>query len=395
MQELFDKRGLFRHTVVADATTEQRLSDRDCAFALRQTFSDVLKDFPFLLFFPAIILSAVLFNRGSGLVATVLSAVLSAYFFLEPIGSFAIRDPGQFLGWCVFVVIGIAITLIIEAEHLAYRQLDEAHAQLKRAHEATKASEADKAELLVEANHRIMNNPHTAISLLHLQARSAKEPTREDFLTAAERVSVMAKVQRRLVRSEGADWADSRSFIEELCRDLETALISFRPISLDVKAESHPIPLSQAVSIGLIINELLVNALKYAFPDDRDGRVFVTFTRTGDEYCLAVSDNGVGIPAARDSTSSPLSTGLGPAPDPRVCCPAWRSAQDRAALAWNTRSGLFPSVCGLEAGPHPFSYVPTGPGSMKRRWKSAGANSWPSASISTFRTPSSANLRAC
>jgi two-component sensor histidine kinase len=281
------------------------------AFALRHTFYSALKDFPFLLFFPAIILSAVLFNRGSGLVATVLSAVLSAYFFLEPIGRFAIRDPGQFLGWCVFVVIAIVITLIIEAEHVAYRYLNEAHAQLKRAHEATKASEADKAELLVETNHWVMNNLYTVISLLHLQARSAKEPTREDFLTAAERVSVMAKVQRRLVRSEGVDWADSRSFIEELCRDLETALISLRPIRLDVKAESHPIPLNQAVSLGLILNELFVNALKYAFPEDRDGRVFVTFTRTGHEYCPTVSDNGVGFPDVCGSTSAPASTGLG------------------------------------------------------------------------------------
>ncbi|MBM1169676.1 sensor histidine kinase [Microvirga arabica] len=274
------------------------------SFALRQTFSDVLRDFPFLLFFPALILSAVLFNRGSGLVATVLSAVLSAYFFLEPVGSFAIRDAGQFLGWCLFVVIGIAITLIIEAEHAAYQQL-------KRAHEATRASEADKAELLVESNHRIMNNLHTVISLLHLQARSAKEPTREDFMTAAERVSVMAKVQRRLVRFEGAVLADSRSFIEELCRDLESALIGLRPIRLDIEAESHPIPLNQAVSVGLITNELLVNALKYAFPDDREGHVSVTFTRAGQEYCLAVSDNGVGPSATRESASSSSSTGLG------------------------------------------------------------------------------------
>jgi two-component sensor histidine kinase len=274
------------------------------AFFLKQTFSDALREFPFLLFFPALILSAVLFNQGSGLVATVLSAVLSAYFFLEPIGSFAITDPGQFLGWCLFVVIGIAITLIIEAEHAAYRQL-------KRAHEATRVSEADKAELLVESNHRIMNNLHTMIALLHLQARSAKEPTREDFMTAAERVSVMAKVQRRLVRLEGAVLADSRSFIEELCRDLETALIGLRPIRLDVEAESHPIPLNQAVSVGLIINELLVNALKYAFPDDRDGRVSVTFTRTGHEYCLAVSDNGVGLSTAQESACAPSSTGLG------------------------------------------------------------------------------------
>jgi two-component sensor histidine kinase len=129
-------------------------------------------------------------------------------------------------------------------------------------------------------------------------------------MTAAERVSVMAKVQRRLVRSEGAVWADSRSFIEELCRDLESALIGLRPIRLDIEAESHPIPLTQAVSVGLIINELLVNALKYAFPDDQDGRVSVTFTRRDDEYCLAVSDNGVGLHAAPDSIAPP-STGLG------------------------------------------------------------------------------------
>jgi two-component sensor histidine kinase len=274
------------------------------AFSLKQTFSDALREFPFLLFFSALILSAVLFNQGSGLVAAVLSGILSAYFFLEPIGSFAIGDPGQFLGWCLFVVLGIANTLIIEAQHAAYRQL-------KQAHEATCASESDKAELLVETNHRIMNNLHIVISLLHLQARSAREPTREDFMTAAVRVSVMAKVQQRLVRFEGAMLADSRSFIEELCRDLEAALIGLRPIRLDTEAESHPIPLSQAVSVGLIINELLVNSLKYAFPDERDGRVSVTFTRIGQGYCLAVSDNGVGLSASPDSTSSPSSTGLG------------------------------------------------------------------------------------
>jgi two-component sensor histidine kinase len=303
MLELFDKTRSLRHLswpVRYGATAILVL----LAFASKQTFSDALREFPFLLFFPALILSAVLFNQGSGLVATVLSAILSAYFFLEPIGSFAIRDPGQFLGWCLFVVIGIAITLIIEAQHAAYRHL-------KRAHETTRASEADKAELLVETNHRIMNNLYTVISLLHLQARSAREPTREDFMTAAERVSVMAKVQQRLVRSEGAVWADSRSFVEELCRDLETALIGLRPVRLSIEAESHPIPLTQAVSVGLIINELLVNALKYAFPDDRDGRVSVTFARTGQEYCLVVSDNGVGLSATRDSTSSSASTGLG------------------------------------------------------------------------------------
>jgi K+-sensing histidine kinase KdpD len=143
------------------------------AFSIRYSSSEALRDFPFLLFFPALILSCVLFNQGSGIVATVLSAFLSAFFFLEPFGSFAIRDPGQFLGWCLFVVIGIAITTIIEAQHAAYRQLDRAHAALKQAHAASLASEADKADLLKEMNHRTMNNLHTVVSLLHLQARSA------------------------------------------------------------------------------------------------------------------------------------------------------------------------------------------------------------------------------
>ena len=120
MRELYEKTRSLRHLpwpVRYGATAILVI----LSFALRQTFSGALREFPFLLFFPAIILSAVLFNRGSGLVATVLSAILSAYFFLEPIGSFAIRDPGQFLGWCLFVVIGIVITLIIEAEHAAYQ----------------------------------------------------------------------------------------------------------------------------------------------------------------------------------------------------------------------------------------------------------------------------------
>nr|WP_274597248.1 sensor histidine kinase [Microvirga tunisiensis] len=88
-------------------------------------------------------------------------------------------------------------------------------------------------------------------------------------------------------------------------------MIGLRPIRLDVEAESHSIPLNQAVSVGLIINELLVNALKYAFPGDRSGHVRVTVTRTDQEYCLAVSDNGVGLPATQGSTPSATSTGLG------------------------------------------------------------------------------------
>jgi two-component sensor histidine kinase len=150
-----------------------------------------------------------------------------------------------------------------------------------------------------------MNNLHTVVSLLHLQARSTSDQAREDLLTTAERVNVMAKVPQRLVRSDGADTADVKEFIEGLCNDLRAALIGARPVQLIVRAESLPIPLNKAISVGLIVNELVVNSLKYAFPDKREGGVVVEFTRKGGEYHLRVSDDGIGSGPQSNAAAPP------------------------------------------------------------------------------------------
>jgi two-component sensor histidine kinase len=80
-----------------------------------------------------------------------------------------------------------------------------------------------------------------------------------------------------------------------------------RPIKLVIDAASHPIGIMQGKPLGLIMNELVVNALKYAFPGDRGGEVHIKFRQQGDEYVLEVSDNGVGI----DPTAPAQGTGLG------------------------------------------------------------------------------------
>ena len=69
-----------------------------------------------------------------------------------------------------------------------------------------------------------------------------------------------------------------------------------RPISVEVSAESHRLSLNRAVPLGLIINELLTNALKYAFPGDREGRIRIVFERKDEDFHLCVCDNGVGFP---------------------------------------------------------------------------------------------------
>jgi two-component sensor histidine kinase len=280
------------------------------AFAIRFAMGDRLEPYPFLLFFPALIIAAVLFNHGSGVFATLLAAALSAYFLLKPVGSFAIASPADFLGWWMFVIIGLTMTVLIEAQHLAYRELDRTCLELAQSHESLAASERDKRELLREMGHRVMNNFQIAASLLQLQARTAPESVRDEFFSAAARIHAMAKVHSRLSRTDGALSADAHDFITDLSEELRYSLIGVRPIRLEVEAERHTIAINQAVSLGLIINELVTNALKYAFPDDRAGLLSLSFIRDGDEFVLRFADDGVGLPRSADG-SVRLPSGVG------------------------------------------------------------------------------------
>jgi two-component system, sensor histidine kinase PdtaS len=84
------------------------------------------------------------------------------------------------------------------------------------------------------------------------------------------------------------------------------ALVGLRPIAVKLEVESHLVPQERAVPVGLIINELLTNALKYAFPDERTGTVSVRFTREAEGFCLRVTDDGVGMAPDRPANGSGL-----------------------------------------------------------------------------------------
>ncbi len=114
---------------------------------------------------------------------------------------------------------------------------------------------------------------------------------------------------------------DTKDFIEGLCRDLERAQSGgeLRPVALIAQAESHILDAERAVHLGLVLNELVTNALKYAFPDNGAGTVRVRFACEGESFALSVSDDGVGMsadetPSAASRTAGkqrPLGTGLG------------------------------------------------------------------------------------
>jgi two-component sensor histidine kinase len=250
------------------------------------------REFPgyaLLLCFLAIILSSVIFDSGTGIYATILSAMGVAYFILEPSQSVWVNEKRDLIAIALFALIGFGTATLIEALHKAFITISKAHDALELAANRNKV-------LLHELSHRMRNDLSSIVSLLMLQASSSENKiAQEALMAAADRVRVLARVHTRLAIHDDNTVVDTGEFITELCEDLKVTLTGFRPIVLRLSVENRPIALQRGVALGLIINELLTNALKYAFPDGRAGEIVVEFGQCDENYRLTVRDNGIGL----------------------------------------------------------------------------------------------------
>jgi len=133
------------------------------------------------------------------------------------------------------------------------------------------------------------------------------EETRHHLKDAHQRVLSVAEVQSQLHASGGVDQIEVGPYLSKLCASLAASMIGdSHPIVLEVAADHGRIGSDKAVSMGLIVTELVINAIKYAFPEPRsDARVRVGFERAGTGWILTVSDNGVGAAG----TAEPLAHG--------------------------------------------------------------------------------------
>jgi two-component sensor histidine kinase len=259
--------------------------------------------YAYLLFFPAIILISILFDHGTGIYAVILSSVLAIYFFVNPGGSLRLENPDDTIAMAIFVVSGLITAALIESLHRAFHdlwaahsQLGQSHQQLAKSHDLVAASEHEKDLLLEELTHRIKNDLTVITSLIQLQGRSLKDDAAKAALASAvDRIRVVGSVHARLGRKASEVFVNSQTFLTGLCEDLQSALTGVRPVALRVRAESHAISHSRAVAVGLVANELITNAIKYAFPGDREGTIQLTFDRQGESFCLVVEDDGVGM----------------------------------------------------------------------------------------------------
>jgi PAS domain S-box-containing protein len=169
----------------------------------------------------------------------------------------------------------------------------------KCAEEALRASLREKDMLLKEVHHRVKNNLQLISSLLALQASQIKDRgVRAAFTEARNRVRAMAMVHENLYRSRDLASVRLAGHLESLCAHLFRSYdVDPNRVVLDLRVAEVRLDLDRSILVGLLVNELVANALKHAFPAGRTGRVLVQLDRPREGwYILVVSDNGVGLP---------------------------------------------------------------------------------------------------
>lgn len=169
----------------------------------------------------------------------------------------------------------------------------------------------EKDMLLEEIQHRVANSLQIIASILILKARSVhSEETRLQLEDAHQRVLSIAAVQQHLHVTGDGKPIELASYLSKLCETLAQSMIGdSRPVSLKVEADAGNTISRDAVSIGLIVTELVMNALKHAFPQDKpDATIIVSYKVAGPDWKLTVSDNGIGKPDVSASNTKP---GLG------------------------------------------------------------------------------------
>lgn len=249
-------------------------------FIFRVALERNVGQYGFFLLLPSVFLASVLFDRGSGFFATILSLVLLAVF-LEPDLRLDFVETHS-IPFILFGLVCIGVAAISEA--------------LRNALERAVAAETAKDLLLRELGHRVKNNLFIVQSVLQIHANSLADGLgRQALNDALARVRVISEAHAFLDVHSGHRTIKMDDYLTELVSRLGDALRGLRPIAVDVWADQIEMPAERAVPVGLIVNELVTNAFKHAFPGESSGTITVKLERAGtNRLVLTVADDGQG-----------------------------------------------------------------------------------------------------
>ena len=263
--------------------------------ALRLLVDGILPPgFPFLTFFPAVMLSLIFASIRCGIVVAVACGLISWFWFIEPQGTFALPS-GALLALGFYVLIVGTDVLFITAAVWALRALATAREDA--------AQQARARELMFsELQHRISNNLATVAALLRLQAADTSDPEAKRALGASQsRISVISRLQRRLHAPE-MQALDAAEYLHAVLADTLEVATETRKVTLECRMDPLQVSHDAAIPLGLIASELLMNAVEHGAEGAAPLRVTATLeVGPADEEgttpaALELRDDGAGLP---------------------------------------------------------------------------------------------------
>jgi len=204
-------------------------------------------------------------------------------------------NRNKMMGWAFFM--GFILVLILAI--VIYR----GYKKKKKINELLKKQNEEKTAMMKEIHHRVKNNLQVVNSLLNLQSREVED---EDvvamFKEAQNRVLSMALLHEKMYRSDDLQHIDVQEHITLLVEDLVKTYEVGKTILLDINIQELNIGIRTLVPLGLIINEIITNALKYAFKDMNNGEITIHINRLeNNSYAMIIGDNGMGLTEEKDS----------------------------------------------------------------------------------------------
>jgi two-component system, sensor histidine kinase PdtaS len=245
--------------------------------------------FPFLTFFPAVILSTFVAGLWAGIASAVACGLAALYFFIYPLNAFQVTYGGTAAMAIYAVVMGIDITLI----HFITQALEQLRIERNRSASLSRQMETMFAEL----QHRVSNNFQTVAGLLHYQESEIDDPAaRRALQEARNRIGLLGKLHRKL-HDPNVDSVAFGAFLEELCSDMiQTS--GAKGVEFVVNTCEVDVPARKFIPLALIVTELLSNSLEHGFANGRNGTVQIAChpDRINDEIALTIDDDGQGLP---------------------------------------------------------------------------------------------------
>jgi two-component sensor histidine kinase len=209
-------------------------------------------------------------------------------------------------------IVGIILALIIIGLlYRQYRQKQKSNNVITNKNEQLQHFLTEKEWLLKEIHHRVKNNLQIVMSLLNSQsAYIDNEPALTAIHDSQHRVHAMSLIHQKLYNTENVSSIDMSSYIRELANYLGDSFNTGQRIRFEYNIDPLEMDVSQAIPLGLILNEAITNSIKYAFPDGKNGLISIALSNTSsNHYLLNISDNGIGMPN-QSANKKPGSLGM-------------------------------------------------------------------------------------